>query len=218
MISLMRKSRDERRVICDVCGQAYRLKDVIKINDKNNRQYGLVVCKFDLDPTNPHDIPFKIKETILVSPEMVRDRPPPIFVSNPLDDRLPGPPRNGFATLDMLSGYIIARWEGPTDNGSSAITGYVVQRASPQTATFFTRESDTGTSAGYYIDTDASLSGEHAYKVAAINGFGTGPFSEIFYYPTILAVPATPYLVRSQDGYTIQTGDGKYILLSQIVA
>ena len=216
MVSLTRKSRSDRRVICDICGQAYRLSEMTKITDKYNRHFGMMVCPFDRDVTNPHDVPFTVKDVILSSPKMVRDRPPILFDVNALDDRVPGKPKNGIAQRDSLTGSIISRWDGPSDTGSSGIVGYRVQRAVPRGSVYTTLESNTGYGSGFYLDTSGSLSGDYSYKVAAINSFGVGAYSEEWLFPPSPSAPEIPYLLMGQEDFFILTGDGDYLLVSNL--
>ena len=208
-ISLLRKNRSDRRVICDVCGQAYHVKDIIKVSDKANRHYGLLVCKFDNDPTNEHDRPFSVTEDILVSPDMVRDRPAQVTATNLYDDRVPGKPRNGSAGQDTLQSYIMNRWDGPIDCGSSGIIGYIVQRASPQGGFFETLVANTGYSSGWYLDLTGSLTADsYEYRCAAINSYGTGSYSNSWYYPSLdETTELYQYLAMSQSDFVITTSD-----------
>lgn len=206
-------SRGERWVICDVCGFKYHLKDVTRITDKWNRQYGLVVCKNDILKTNPHGIPRPIREAIVTSPEMIRPQPPLDFVTNDNDDRVPSAPRNGEARANPIDDYIDLFWEGPLDTGSSGIIHYVIQRADPQLAGYST----VGTTDGgesYFTDTTATITTEYSYRVAAVNSFGQGAWSEDFYWPTDTNVlHDIDYLVTG-DSQALDMGSGVYLRLN----
>jgi len=212
MVSLTHKNRSDRRVICDICGQAYRLADVTKVTDKNNNQFGMIVCSFDRDPTNPQDIPFTVKDVILSSPKMVRDRGEITFDTNAYDDRVPSAPKNGFAQQDSLSGSIINRWDGPSNTGSSGVIGYSLLRASPRAGGYDSLVANTGNGSGFAIDPTGVLTGDYSYKVAAINSFGTGAYSEEWFFPASPQPPTNKYIVTSQDEDAITTGSGDYIL------
>lgn len=212
MVSLTHKNRSDRRVICDICGQAYRLADVTKVTDKNNRHFGMIVCSYDRDPTNAQDIPFTVKDVILSSPKMVRDRPTIVFDTNAYDDRVPSAPKNGFAQQDSLTGSIINRWDGPSNTGSSGIIGYSLQRASPRAGGYDPLVANTGNGSGFAIDPTGVLTGDYSYRVAAINSFGTGAYSEEWFFPASPQPPNLPYIVTSQDEDAITTGSGDYIL------
>lgn len=211
----MRKyNREDRSVICDVCGFPYTVKDVIKVTDKYSRQFGLVVCKYDLDKSNPQDRPFQVRETIVTAIDKIRpdsDR----FADNQIDDRLPGAPTNGICRVDSINDYINLYWDAPNDQGSSNITGYVVQRGAPEGVFFSTISSNTGTSAAFYQDTSATVSEQYSFRVAAINGYGTGPYSEPFFWPGPQSGfnDGLNYLQISQSSLLLTTGAGAYIIL-----
>ena len=213
-------SRANRKIICDVCGQQFRLHEVVQVTDKHNRHFGLIVCHRDLDPTNPHDIPYEHKERILTAPKLVRPLGPINSMANANDDRLPSAPRYGEARRGSLDNYIHLDWQGPLDTGSSGIIGYTVSIANPQLSTFTVLVSDTSSvnlsPAPYYVDTDTAVDSACEYKVAAINSFGTGPYSDIFLYPsTIYTIPASyEWLGVSQTGAALCTSDGDPLLFS----
>ncbi len=210
-------SRDNRYVICDVCGFKFHMKDTVKINDRYNRLNGLIVCRSDADKTNAQERPFNMgNENILASPTYVRPRQSLTYIANENDDRLPGPPTNGQALANPFYSYIDLYWDAPTDNGSSPIIGYKIQRAAPQLGPYDTIVTDTETSSTYYSDTSADISILYSFRVAAINGFGIGPYSVEFFWPS----DANPwhdliFLVLSQDNTQIMTtSDGIPIRLN----
>ncbi len=214
-------SRDMRHVICDVCGFKFHMKDTVKINDKYNRLYGLIVCKADADRTNAQDRPFNLNnETIIANPTYVRPRQDLTYIANSQDDRVPGAPTNGQALSNPFYSYIDLYWDAPTDNGSSPITGYIVQRAEPQLSTYVTVVSDTETSSTYYSDTSADIATSYSFRVAAINGFGTGAYSPDFFWPSDENMwHDINYLVLSQDSTQIvTTSDGIPIRLNHTEA
>jgi hypothetical protein len=211
--SITNPKRNNRRVICDVCGFEYSVKDVTKVTDSYNRRYGLVVCKNCRDKANPQDRPFTVNEVILTNTSIVRPEQSPVYVTNENDDRLPGKPTQGLARIDPLEDVITLYWQPPGDQGSSLITGYVIKRADPQLATYTTIEDDTATSVCYYKDSTGVIEIEYSYTVAAINGFGTGPTSDPIYWPVIrVAWDDIEYIVDG-DGNVIMGGDG-YLLRS----
>lgn len=203
--------RNERYVICDVCGFKFHRKDTIEVNDIYNRHYGLIVCKSDYDKTNAQDRPFSVDENILTATEYVRDRSTDTFVTNENDDRAPGKPTSGICYPNTLYSYIDLYWDAPGDNGSSPIIGYIVQRASPQQGAYTALSDNTETSAAYYSDTTANISSEYSFKVAAINSFGIGPYSDEFFWPTFIGIwHDISYLVASQDNSVLTTSDTGY--------
>ena len=204
----------KRPLICDVCGFKMRLEDVTQVSDRYNPQNKLMVCKKDLDKLNPQFIPHKIPKDTFLSTPIVRPEPERLtYASNPLSDRLPGTPRDLIVVLEPLSNKLLLNWQGPIDVGSSPILGYVVTRASPQLSTQFVIESNTGTSASTYLDTSADINGEYTYQVAAFSVVGTGPYSNLAFWP-IQTVPSDiNYLITSDTLYVITTGDGVALIL-----
>ncbi len=205
----MNFSRNNRWVICDICGFKFHSKDTVKVTDKYNRHYGLVVCKNDVDKTNAQDRPFTFRETIVTSTDKIRPRQEATYLLNEYDDRLPGAPTNGQAMVDPIANYINLYWDAPLDNGSSAIIGYTVKRATPQLSTHTTIVAQTDSSAAYYQDVTGDVSTFYSYQVAAINTFGTGDYSVPFYWPKLNVLwEDINYLTVSQDGTVLTTSSG----------
>ena len=202
----------KRLLDCDVCGRKIRLEEAIRISDRYNPLNGMLVCKDDADLTNPQAIPFKIKETAATSPKDIRPQPEDLYITNPNDNRAPSAPRNVRAYPNPISGdSIFITWDGPLDNGSSQVIDYTIQIQNPQGSISEVLVTSIGSSSPFYEDTVSSVSGEYAYTVAAINGYGTGPYSSPGYYPTIM--PEVVYLGVSQDASVLTTGSGEYIIL-----
>lgn len=204
---------DHRLIICDVCGFKFRVKDVTKVVDRYNPQNNMIVCHEDLDKLNPQFIPFKLPlEKLLTNPSMVRPEAEQLnYASNPLADQLPSAPRNLVANLDPLNNQIYLTWDGPLNVGSSPLLGYIITRAEPQQAYYFTIESNTNSPAAYYLDTSADVNSEYTYKIAAISNLGTGSYSNIAFWP--IEVTAHNYLITSDTLQTITTGSGAAIYL-----
>ncbi len=202
--------RNMRRVICDQCGQEYRLKDVTKVTNKYNRQYGLIVCRSCKDLPNDQDRPITGKEIITSQPEMVRPRQEPTYVTNANDDRAPSAPT--ITKIVAVDGVVTLYWDGPSDPGSSGITGYAIVRANPQLGIESTVTSDTGASHLWYADSSATLTTDYTYRVAAINSFGTGTYSDYGFYPTKNVPADIVYLTTG--GTILQTSQGDAIVLS----
>jgi hypothetical protein len=175
--------RDYVKVICDVCGGQFRQKDTIRITDKYNHQYGLVVCKADADEINEQSLPNRHVDKPISQPEILRPERTDSFAVNLNDDRVPGAPRNPFAQVNPINDTIDLFWQGPEDTGSSGIIGYIIQRADPQLSYYDILSANTGTEYTYYQDLTADTSAEYSYKIAAINSFGTGAYSEEFFWP-----------------------------------
>lgn len=202
-------------VICDVCGGKFRRKDTQLVRDKYNFQNGLVVCKKDLDRINEQVLPNKIKESVISAPETLQTEKADQFAAQLIDDRLPGAPRLPFTQVNPINDTIDLFWQGPEDNGSSPISGYKIQQTTPQGAPFITLESSTGTNATYYQDLVSNVNLIYAYRVAAINSFGTGAYSEEFYWPTPNREQlASNYIVTSDTMLVITTGSGLYFVIN----
>lgn len=205
--------RGHVKVICDVCGGEFYQKDTVRVTNKYNTQQGLVVCFKDLDEINEQVLPNNHTDKPISSPEVLRPERPPTLETNLNDDRLPGPPRVPFTQANPITDTIDLLWQGPEDPGSSVIVGYLIERASPQLSTYRVVTPDTNSAATYFNDTSADTSIEYSYRVAAINGFGTGPFSEDFYWPKLNAPWVDiNYLVKSQDLDAIATSDTGYFI------
>lgn len=86
---------------------------------------------------------------------------------------VPGAPTGLAATAGTSS--VSLTWSAPVSDGGSAITGYQIYRSgSSGTEVPLATTSGTGTS---YTDSAVTAGGTYYYKVAAINGVGTGPQS-----------------------------------------
>jgi hypothetical protein len=81
-------------------------------------------------------------------------------------------PQNLTATADGLS-QIDLSWDAPENNGGSAITGYKIERESPEGNGFSTLVADTESTDTTYSDTGLDPDTEYNYRVSAINSFGT---------------------------------------------
>lgn len=203
--------REYVKVICDVCGGLFYQKDTIKITDKYNYQYGLVVCKADADERNDQVLPNNHVDKPISQPDLLRPEQTDQFAANELDDRVPGPPRLPFAQVNPINETIDLFWQGPEDVGSSNIIGYMIMRATPQLSVYETIESNTGTEYTYYQDLTAAVSSEYSYKIAAINSYGTGAYSPEFFWPTQRVLWSDiNYLVVSQDSSVLVTSDTLY--------
>lgn len=210
-MALKYPGREYVKVICDVCGGQFRQKDTVLITNKYNTQYGLVVCKADADQINEQVLPNNHIDRPISSPQTLRPERPDQYAVNLLDDRVPGPPRNPVAQVNPINETIDLLWQGPEDNGSSAIIGYKIVRASPQLSFYETVISNTNDGATYYQDISADVSAEYSYKIATINSFGTGNYSVEFFWPTITFIwQDINYLVASQDSSVITTSDTLY--------
>ncbi len=175
--------REYVKVICQVCGGQFYQKDVVQITDKYNYQYGLIVCKKDADERNDQVLPNRHVDRPISNPGILSPERADEFSVNEIDDRLPSAPRLLFTQVNPINDTIDLFWQGPEDGGSSGITGYKIVQANPQYSTYTTLVSATESNATYYQDLVTSVTSEVSYKVAAINSFGTGPYSNEAFWP-----------------------------------
>ena len=89
----------------------------------------------------------------------------------------PGAPTGLTATADGQSAIDLA-WTAPADTGTSAITGYRIDRLSDDFLSWIVLAANTGTTATTYEDTGLDPGTFRIYSVAAINGTGAGPESD----------------------------------------
>lgn len=175
--------------LCDVCGRKLRAKDAIKVRDKYSTQNGLVVCKYDLDKTNPIAYNKTIsKERGIRSPDLIRSEPADNFVfissvaeieagdSSDPTGRSPSAPRH-LTTGEVTVSSIELYWQGPDDPGSSPISGYKVERETPVGGGFSTVITNTNASATYYKDTGLSSGVVYNYRVSTVTNAGTSSAS-----------------------------------------
>lgn len=203
-------------ILCDVCGRKIRQKDAILITDKYNTQSSLLVCKDDVDRTNPQNIPYSVSETQIQNPKLLRSERPDVNTINENSSRAPSAPRNLVAIAHPLNNTVLLQWTGPDDSGTDPITGYVIIRAEPQLGSEEVLVANTGQIGVSYEDIDSTTSGEYSYKVQAINAYGTGPESNRAFFPieTVNEVGfGYKYLTTSDTNLTIAAGDGRYIII-----
>lgn len=202
-------------VLCDVCGKKYRKKDTVQIQDKFNLQNRLVVCHNDVDKGNPQQRPFKARE--YKAPKLTRPEPylqnyPQI--SNPNSNQVPGKVSNLKAFPDPLSNAIDLWWLGPIDGGSDPITGYVIYQAIPQLSVPQVICANTLTGVPFYQDLTTPVDTYCEYQVAAINAYGIGPLSDIYFYPILGTGLDVTYICMSNGtNPVIQTGSGLNLVI-----
>ena len=91
-------------------------------------------------------------------------------------------------------------WTVPADNGSAAITGYVIERSKDGDAPWERLSGRHRTTT--YSDTDVYSGTTRHYRVAATNGAGTGPFSAVVSATTEgepAESPQAPHLLHFND-------------------
>ena len=112
-------------------------------------------------------------------------------VENITADDLPSEPRRLTATaVDRTE--IDLKWDAPSDNGGSRITGYRIQSADSDQGSWTTLESDTNDTDTEYTHTDLDPGTRQYYRVAAINRDGVGPWSDPANATTEGGVPSEP--------------------------
>ena len=195
---------DYHYAICDVCGFKFRKNELTLVKDKFNLQNRLLVCKADLDVAQPQLRPFKARE--YKAPRITRPEQSSPTIANPNDDTLPSAPVLLQAVMDPLTNVIDLIWQGPESGGSSAITGYAVYQSYPQLASpGLIATTSNGTP--FYQDTVSDITQQYSYQVAAINGFGQGPLSNIAYWPFQNVNLSVQYIIMDTAPYSTITTD-----------
>ncbi len=200
-------------VICDVCGKKVRQKDTVVRKDKYNQQNMLVVCKDDVDTPQPSLRPIHIRERYRPIPSTVRGEQSDQYAVNANASRLPSAPQLLVAQTSGISAVVALSWFGPSDPGDTSIIGYVIWKETID-APGDVISANTGTNSTYYEDSTQDIDAIAIYKVAAINSSGTGPYSNLAYFPTQSESTDFSFLQASDTGYYITTGDGLYIRVS----
>lgn len=190
-------------VICDICGKKIRQRDTVKITDRYNLHFGAVVCKYDVDKTNPQAYPIYVRESRVPHPESLRSEQINQFINSASTNRVPSAPQLLQPKLSPIGSTVQLYWQGPIDGGSDGIIGYAVKRANPQNQTLSIILANTNNSVPYYEDLSANVNTNYIYQVAAINSVGMGPYSSPGYYPS---------QVDDDGKIFITTGNGDYIL------
>src|SRR5690242_547053 len=90
----------------------------------------------------------------------------------------PQSPTNLSATA-ISSSQVNLSWSAPSDNGGSAITGYMIERSQDNGNTWTTIISNTGSTSTTYSNTGLSPSTTYTYRVSAINSVGTSSPSNV---------------------------------------
>ncbi len=90
---------------------------------------------------------------------------------------VPTPPTGLTATANLLQ--INLSWNSPTDNGGSAMTGYMIERSTDDGYTWNTIVSNTGNTGTTYMDKNVLPLMTYTYRVSAINDVGTSSPSNI---------------------------------------
>jgi len=86
---------------------------------------------------------------------------------------VPGSP-TGLAATMISSSEIDLAWTAPSNDGGSAIAGYMVERSANGGSSWSTVAADTGTGTTAYQDKGLLPATAYTYRVSAINAVGTG--------------------------------------------
>lgn len=91
---------------------------------------------------------------------------------------VPQPP-TGLSATAISSSQVNLSWSAPSNNGGSAITGYMVERSQDSGNTWSTISSNTGSTSTIYSDSGLGASTAYSYRVSAINSVGTSSPSNV---------------------------------------
>lgn len=210
-------------VLCDVCGRKIRAKDTTIITDKYNYLHNMVVCKDDVDLTNPADQIRSVRERQIDNPRFIRSEstnsfvfasePDEIETPDPSDPtgRVAGAPRH-LTIIGASTSFVELQWLGPLDSGSSPATGYQIERENPIDGGFSVIAT-TSTPAQYYKDETVSNNNQYNYRVSVVNDAGIGsPSNEADI--TIGTVVVSNYILL-ESGDRILLEDGSSGLLQE---
>jgi fibronectin type 3 domain-containing protein len=103
---------------------------------------------------------------------------------------VPQPPTGLTATAKILQ--IDLSWNAPSDNGGSAITGYMLERSTDNGNTWSGLVANTGNTGTTYSDTNVLPLTTYTYRVSAINDVGTSDPSNTASATTPTVGPVTP--------------------------
>ncbi|HYL65810.1 MAG TPA: fibronectin type III domain-containing protein [Nitrosopumilaceae archaeon] len=103
---------------------------------------------------------------------------------------VPSQPIGLTATAQTLQ--INLRWNAPSDNGGTPITGYKIERSTNNGNTWSTIVSNTGSTGTTYSDKNILPLTTYTYRVSAINDIGTGNSSNTASASTLSVGPVTP--------------------------
>ncbi len=90
----------------------------------------------------------------------------------------------GLMAMANSSSQINLKWNAPSNNGGSAITGYKIERSLDSGTTWSVVTSNTGSTATKYSDTGLSPNTTYAYRVSAISSLGTSSTSNTAFATT----------------------------------
>src|SRR5207249_6705337 len=95
------------------------------------------------------------------------------------------------------SSQINLSWTAPSDNGGSAIIGYMIERSTDGGTTWTNVISNSGSTSTTYSDVGLAHSTSYTYRVSAINSVGTGSPSSTASATTLAVAPSPPTGLRA---------------------
>lgn len=183
-------------VICDICSRKVRRSEVTRVTDKYNLNYGLVVCKDDIEKTNAQNYPDLPRKESVVDYKYVRPEQDPTYVLITTADEITngdtvdfsgttaGAPRS--LTLQYKTSTSVSfNWFSPESIGNRRLIGWAVKRESPVGGGFSDLTTNTNSVDMSYIDTTVLSGVQYNYKIAAVTAAGTGTFSDTMAVTTL---------------------------------
>ncbi|EJW75441.1 hypothetical protein WUBG_13651, partial [Wuchereria bancrofti] len=101
---------------------------------------------------------------------------------------VPGAPENAHIT-DIGSCSAKVHWDAPSDNGGSAITGYIVEKKEESRRVYHRVAQVASEQMDYYMD-DLKMNTSYMIRIAAMNKYGTGEYLECISFKTSLPFEA----------------------------
>uniref|UniRef100_A0A1I7VXR7 non-specific serine/threonine protein kinase n=1 Tax=Loa loa TaxID=7209 RepID=A0A1I7VXR7_LOALO len=101
---------------------------------------------------------------------------------------VPGLPENGHIT-DIGSCCATIHWNAPSDDGGSAITGYIVEKREESRRTYHRVAQVSSEEMDYYVD-DLKINTSYMIRIAAMNKYGIGEYLECASFRTCLPFKA----------------------------
>ena len=92
---------------------------------------------------------------------------------------------------------IVLTWSRPASDGGSAVEGYRIETSETGTGGWAVVEANTGRTSTRYTHVGLSPGTTHHYRVAAVNGQGTGAYSNVASATTDAGAPSSPRNVRA---------------------